>query len=77
VSQAALDDYQRQLRVPGFWQSEQTIRELRSRAPEYRLSKFQGALPDHLQVEMIGNYLLDFPGTEAFLSKATTAPLAG
>jgi hypothetical protein len=35
--------------------------------PEYRLSKFQRALPDSLQVEMVGQYLVDFEGTEAFM----------
>jgi ATP-dependent helicase Lhr and Lhr-like helicase len=73
VSQAALDANLLQLRQPGFWQSERTSRELSSRVPEYRLSKFQGALPDHLQTEMIGSYLLDFGGAETFLLKGTAA----
>jgi hypothetical protein len=36
--------------------------------PEYRLSKFQRVLPDAWQVEMIGNYLVDFEATAAFLA---------
>ncbi|HLV21763.1 MAG TPA: hypothetical protein VKZ49_12800 [Polyangiaceae bacterium] len=36
--------------------------------PEYRLSKFQRVLPDRWQSEMLGAYLLDFAGTEAWLA---------
>lgn len=51
------------LRNPSFWSSPETRQKLRAKVPEYRLSKFQRVLPDKWQVEMVGNYLLDFEGT--------------
>ena len=35
--------------------------------PEYRLSKFQPALPDAYAVDVVAGYLLDGPGTRAWL----------
>lgn len=49
------------------WQSSDTRQHILALVPEYRLSKFQRALPDSLQVEMVGQYLVDFEGTEAFV----------
>ena len=45
-----------------FWQR------VIAQVPPYRLSKFQGALPDRYQMEMVGNSLLDLAGTRAYLS---------
>jgi len=56
------------MRFAAFWSAEETARSLLARAPEYRLSKFQRALPDRWQLEMIGAYLMDLVGTERFLA---------
>jgi ATP-dependent Lhr-like helicase len=58
----------RELSEPGFWSDPQTRRKLMSMVPEYRLSKFQRALPDKWQVEMVGGYLLDFGGAERLVN---------
>ena len=58
----------RELRAPGFWRAEETRRRLLAQVPEYRLSKFQRVLPERWQVELVGSYLLDFEGTERWLS---------
>jgi ATP-dependent Lhr-like helicase len=38
--------------------------------PEYRLSKFQQALPDQFALEMVQNYLLDIPAAVVFLQES-------
>ncbi len=45
--------------------------------PEYRLSKFQPALPDAYAVDVVAGYLLDGPGTRAWLSGARIAEWSG
>jgi ATP-dependent Lhr-like helicase len=55
---------------PGFWESEKTRSAILARVPDYRLSKFQVALPEWAAGEMVGAYLLDFSGTRSFLSSA-------
>jgi len=57
----------RRISEPGFWESPETQREILSRLPEYRLSKFQRVLPDSLSAEMVGNYLLDVNATRNWL----------
>lgn len=52
----------------GFWASTETRDALLASVPEYRLSKFQVALPSWAAAEMLGDYLLDFEGVEGFLS---------
>lgn len=54
---------------PTFWNDERTRTSLLSKVPEYRLSKFQRALPPKFEVEMVGGYLLDFEGTWEFLGR--------
>jgi ATP-dependent helicase Lhr and Lhr-like helicase len=66
LSQDALVEQLAVLRAPGFWQSSETRQHILALVPEYRLSKFQRVLPDAMQVEMVGQYLVDFDGTEAF-----------
>jgi ATP-dependent Lhr-like helicase len=51
-----------------FWGAEKVRHQLLARLPEYRLSKFQDALPESMAMEVIGSWLLDFDGTRAFLS---------
>jgi ATP-dependent Lhr-like helicase len=58
------------MRTPGFWDDERTRAGHLAKVPEYRLSKFQRALPEKFEVEMVGAYLLDFDGSAAFLRAA-------
>lgn len=52
---------------PDFWDDPEVRRAILGRLPEYRLSKFQRAMPDALALEMIGGYLLDIPGAVRLL----------
>ena len=60
---AAID----RMSTPEFWERENTRSAILARIPEYRLSKFQLALPEWAAAEMVGAYLLDFSGTRSFL----------
>ncbi|MEI9942158.1 MAG: DEAD/DEAH box helicase [Pseudomonadota bacterium] len=62
VSHGAVVDQIQLLARPEFWSATETRDKLRSLVPEYRLSKFQRALPDRWQSELVGAYLLDFDG---------------
>lgn len=69
LSHAALSEQLQALRAPGFWTSSDTRQKILALVPEYRLSKFQRVLPDALQVEMVGDYLVDFEATPTFLTE--------
>ncbi len=58
------------LRRPGAWEDQELRKGVLAKVPDYRLSKFQKVLPDALQVEMVGAYLLDFVGTPLFLHES-------
>ena len=60
---AAID----RMSAPEFWERDKTRSAILARIPEYRLSKFQLALPEWAAAEMVGAYLLDFSGTRSFL----------
>lgn len=62
----------REMRSQRFWESPTTQSFILSSLPEYRLSKFQQALPNLLSLEMIQTYLLDVPAALAFLNSAET-----
>lgn len=47
-----------------FWNDPDVFGGIRSRLPAYRLSKFQNALPEQAQREMLEQYLLDIPGAK-------------
>jgi ATP-dependent Lhr-like helicase len=51
-----------------LWNDPEVRRALLAKIPEYRLSKFQKVLPDRLQAEMVGSYLIDLVGTPRFLA---------
>ncbi|MEI8255742.1 MAG: hypothetical protein WCJ30_08730 [Deltaproteobacteria bacterium] len=53
----------------GWWSDERNRRDVLARLPEYRLSKFQRAMPDWAATEMIGAYLLDVDGTVGWLGR--------
>jgi ATP-dependent Lhr-like helicase len=50
-----------------FWNEPSTKRFIFKQLPEYRLSKFQQALPESYSLEMLSDYLLDIPGAVLFL----------
>ncbi len=56
-------------RADGFWHDDETKKKLLAKVPEYRLSKFQRALPPRFEVEMVGDYLLDFEGAAGFVAR--------
>ena len=59
----ALDDAVTQLANPRVW--DDGLRQVvQDRCPEYRLSKFQRALPPWAQQEMVQSFLLDIPGAQ-------------
>jgi len=60
VSHDAIDEAVAQALAPRFLEDPETRGATLSRLPEYRLSKFQRALPETSSIEMIGSYLLDF-----------------
>lgn len=62
---AAID----RMAAPEFWERGDTRSAILARIPEYRLSKFQPALPEWAAAEMVGAYLLDFIGTCSFLRR--------
>ena len=53
--------------VSKFWQDPETTHALMARLPEYRLSKFQRALPEKAALELVGRYLLDVEAAEWFV----------
>lgn len=56
-----------QMSKPKFWKTPKIHHFLLSHLPEYRLSKFQRALPEIYSLEMISNYLLNIFGASQFL----------
>lgn len=55
----ALEELLAKLQEPGLWSDPELWRKIRGSLPNYRLSKFQDALPEAAQGEMIGAFLLD------------------
>ncbi|MCU0565447.1 MAG: DEAD/DEAH box helicase [Oculatellaceae cyanobacterium Prado106] len=59
-----------------FWQHPSTTRFIFEQLPNYRLSKFQQALPDDYVLEMVSSYLLDIAGTVRWI-QSSDAPFLG
>ncbi|RJP85372.1 MAG: DEAD/DEAH box helicase [Desulfobacteraceae bacterium] len=59
----------RNLSKKDYWEDSETVKLILQKLPEYRLSKFQQALPKQYAMEMISNMLLDVAGTIKFLIK--------
>ena len=57
------------LAQPDFWIDDDFQRRLLLAMPEYRLSKFQTALPPHRSLEVVKSYLLDIPLTLEYLNQ--------
>ena len=68
VTHAAIDAVIAQMSDDAFWEDAAMWRAILARLPEYRLSKFQPALPEAAAVEMVGAYLLDAAGTRGYLA---------
>jgi ATP-dependent Lhr-like helicase len=54
---------------PGTWEDAEFQERLLNAMPEYRLSKFQQALPRRRSLEMVQAYLLDVPGALRHLNE--------
>ncbi len=67
VSPVAVNPLLDSLRARAFWDDPKFSADLLAKLPDYRLSKFQPAMPDFAVREMIASYLLDVDGTVAFL----------
>jgi ATP-dependent helicase Lhr and Lhr-like helicase len=57
-----------------FWTNPSTTQFISDQLPEYRLSKFQRALPLSYSLELISNYLLNIPGSIQFLKGQLAQP---
>ncbi|MGB8929877.1 MAG: DEAD/DEAH box helicase [Anaeromyxobacteraceae bacterium] len=73
ASDTALRTAIRELAEPAFWEKPETTQAILGKLPEYRLSKFQDALPEAFAVEMVGSYLLDVGATRGFLGSVERA----
>jgi ATP-dependent Lhr-like helicase len=69
VTHGAIDAVVDQMAGEAFWQDAGMWRAIVARLPEYRLSKFQRALPEAASVELVGGYMLDAAGTRGYLCK--------
>ena len=58
-----------QMRAPSFWKDRTIWGPIIGNLPEYRLSKFQRALPAHFSDEMVVEYLLDLEGTRKLVAR--------
>lgn len=54
---------------PATWKDAELQQRLRDAMPEYRLSKFQPALPPHRALEVVQAFLLDIPQTLHYLNE--------
>lgn len=55
---------------PGYWDDPELYRKMTALMPNYRMSKFQGYLPDELQLKLVADTLLDIDGVKRFLNDA-------
>ena len=68
VTEGAVRDAVARLATSEIWDDLEFWLRVVAQMPPYRLSKFQAALPERYQMEMVGTSLLDLAGTRAFLS---------
>ncbi|MFM7425264.1 MAG: DEAD/DEAH box helicase [Elainella sp.] len=69
LGQASLSLAIEQICAEQFWESSSTQDFILSQLPQYRLSKFQKALPEAYSLEMISDYLLNISNTHQFSMK--------
>ncbi len=60
-------DIIKRMHDPQFWVDKSFWSQVMRSLPEYRLSKFQRALPDNFAQETVGRYLLDIAGTRRLI----------
>ncbi len=68
VNHATIDEALAKVSAPAFYDSAETRKQLVARVPPFRLSKFQSALPDAMETEMVAAYVLDIAATRHWLS---------
>jgi ATP-dependent helicase Lhr and Lhr-like helicase len=61
------------MREPEFWTDRSVWGPITAGLPEYRLSKFQRALPPAFSEEMLIGYLLDVEGTRRLVNSGRDA----
>ena len=54
--------------APEYWDNLDLYRKMTALMPNYRLSKFQGYLPDDLQLKLVADTLLDIEGVKRFFA---------
>jgi ATP-dependent Lhr-like helicase len=54
---------------PGYWENPELMRKIITLMPNYRLSKFQGYLPDGLQMKLVADTILDVDSVKKFLQE--------
>jgi ATP-dependent Lhr-like helicase len=64
----AIKTIMQRLREADFWTDQVVWQRIMAALPEYRLSKFQRALPPQFSQEMVGRYLLDIEGAKRLMS---------
>jgi ATP-dependent Lhr-like helicase len=52
---------------PGYWENPELMRKIIALMPNYRLSKFQGYLPDELQMKLVADTILDVENVKRFI----------
>lgn len=67
VTHGAVEEIIQRMRQDAFWQDRSVWSRIMGSLPEYRLSKFQRALPPEFAEEIVAGYLLDVPGTKRFV----------
>jgi hypothetical protein len=77
ITHATLDEAVQKLRAGTFWSSAENQQALFARSPDFRLSKFQQALPPAYETEVVSTYLLDLAGAERFLNGPVSDPVIG
>jgi ATP-dependent helicase Lhr and Lhr-like helicase len=69
VDHRSIDAALHELLAPAFW-TEERVRAICARIPQYRLSKFQDALPDAALLEMLATFFVDVSGARAVIEAA-------
>jgi ATP-dependent Lhr-like helicase len=65
------------MRTDTFWTDRSVWGPIFAELPEYRLSKFQKALPPEFSEEMVARYLLDVEGTRRVVGVERQGRLPG
>ncbi len=68
LTMGRLEEMVEKLSREDFWTDPQRQGPLAEQLPDYRLSKFQRALPQEFALEMVQEYLLDIPGARRLCS---------